>query len=81
MLYEVITQSLSKRYKSPNIFSESISDYLANNSKKTNLDSYFNSSIKLITNEYILSDYIRGLLIYNSDRKTLSPSSIRNNFV
>jgi len=76
-------QSLSKRYKSPNIFSESISDYLANNSKKTNLDSYFNSSIKLITNEYILSDYIRGLLIYNSDRKTLSPSSILNsaNFI
>ncbi|QEN06097.1 PEGA domain-containing protein [Thiospirochaeta perfilievii] len=75
----VNSNQLSNRYRIPNIISEPVLDYYeANDFNRESLESYLESSLKLITNEFILSDYLRALAINSSNKKLLSVSSIKN---
>lgn len=73
---------ISRRYRIPNIISSPVSSYFsAANFNKNRLTDYLKSSIKLVTNEFILSDYLRALAISSSDKKLLSISTIKNSSI
>ncbi len=78
------SDDISRRYRIPNIISSPVSTYYsATNFNKDILSDFLTSSIKLVTNEFILSDYLRALAIFSSDKKLPSISTIRNssNFI
>lgn len=79
---------INSRYRIPPLISSSIIDYhYSIDFNEETLNEYLNSSFKLITGEYILSDFIRGLIIAKSDNRLPSISSIKksalyiNNFI
>lgn len=69
-------EDISIRYRLPNLFSEDISDALYANEQSDIIDNYLESSLKLITNPFILSDYLRALVITKSETKMLSSKTI-----
>lgn len=73
---------INKRYQIPFLISDSIMDFHSSkNIDKNELDLFLKSSIKLVTNEFILSDYLRGLMIAKSDNRLPSISSVINSTI
>ncbi|MBN2618061.1 MAG: hypothetical protein JXR64_07085 [Spirochaetales bacterium] len=72
-------EDLNENYRIPNLFSDSVKDYLSTNDYSSSvLDNYLTSSVKLITNKIILGDYLKALTIAKSENKILGISSIFN---
>ncbi|MGL1892153.1 MAG: PEGA domain-containing protein [Spirochaetaceae bacterium] len=75
-------KDVKNRYRIPSLLSLSVKDYYRSTDfdKKT-LDNYLLSSIKLVTNENIFSDYLRAIMISESDYRLPSISSIKNSII
>lgn len=72
------TSQINSRYQIPTLISSSITDYYySSDFNKEVLDNYLMSSFKLVTNEIVLSDYIKGLILTTSDNRLPSISSIK----
>lgn len=72
------SSQINSRYRIPPILSEAVSDYFySSDFNKSVLNNYLYSSVKLITSEYILSDYIKAILISTSDNRLPSVSSMQ----
>lgn len=78
----VNNSKIDSRYRLPFIMSESVKDYFySTDFRKEELNRYLKSSLKLVTNEHILGDYLRAQSISASDKKLLSISSVKNMFL
>ncbi len=70
---------INNRYRIPSVISNGVKDYFHSTDFNSDiLNNYLTSSLKLITNEYLLSDYIRAIVISASDNRLPSISSIKN---
>lgn len=73
---------VNNRSRIPFIISESVNSYFySTDFNNDQLNSYLISSLKLVTNEYVLSDYLRAISISASNNKIMTISSVKNTFL
>lgn len=73
------SDEITERYRIPFFLSKAVTDYkYSEDFNKKEAKNFLNSSIKMVTNKYILSDYLRSYFILNSDNRMPSISTLKN---